>query len=501
MYAQELYRQTDAQPYSSSIPVEILKMDMSKSNNENFLPPASSNYLPRQASNGWYPVKGEVYLYNETEIAGYIYNEIGKNGLLDRQIGIGIAPGVYDSTVCLMNRTPYTKGKDLIDTTYNYIKRPDGSYQPELRRTYSYHYFDHFEADSFYYETIYHTWDDVNHRWNNWLRQKRGYHDTLVEFQDRSEEYYGQGNTWKMSVSLYSPVTYDDRGFVDTLYLIFDDVNGLPIQKHAFTYDEHGRYIQIDYFYKYGNNWVKERVHSDITWTEWHGFIYCFTDVIGTERVSPYKRSKVESYYMNDRETFFFYYQKQWDINGTKSNSDTTWRIIDGEMYYSTINDHIYNEYGDYIKYGHTNYTLPDENNEQKMEHWEWYTKRVYDNLYGMTEAMTYLVKLLDDGKMDTTFHSGVKYTEFAPVSITEHPQNKQALQIYPNPASGMVTISATVEMQQLNVFDITGRLVSNQSPANMQLSFDTSILPKGIYLVQARLADGRVQTGKVVVR
>jgi hypothetical protein len=74
-------------------------------------------------------------------------------------------------------------------------------------------------------------------------------------------------------------------------------------------------------------------------------------------------------------------------------------------------------------------------------------------------------------------------------------------LLVYPNPVLGIVTISATAEIQQLNIFDIAGKLVNSQSPTNRQATFDTGVLPKGIYLVQALLKDGRVQTGKVVVR
>jgi hypothetical protein len=63
-----------------------------------------------------------------------------------------------------------------------------------------------------------------------------------------------------------------------------------------------------------------------------------------------------------------------------------------------------------------------------------------------------------------------------------------------------MVTISSADEIQQLNIFDITGRLVSSQSPASDQVVFDTGVLPKGIYLVQVRVRDGGMRTGKVVV-
>jgi len=81
-----------------------------------------------------------------------------------------------------------------------------------------------------------------------------------------------------------------------------------------------------------------------------------------------------------------------------------------------------------------------------------------------------------------------------------EETDNYLSLQIYPNPASGTVTITAPAEIEQLHIFDITGRFVNCQTPANRQVVFDTGVLPKGIYLVQARLKGGRVQTGKIVV-
>jgi hypothetical protein len=42
--------------------------------------------------------------------------------------------------------------------------------------------------------------------------------------------------------------------------------------------------------------------------------------------------------------------------------------------------------------------------------------------------------------------------------------------------------------MQQLEIFDITGRLVKNLTPASEQITFNTDFLPHGIYIAQARL-------------
>ena len=79
--------------------------------------------------------------------------------------------------------------------------------------------------------------------------------------------------------------------------------------------------------------------------------------------------------------------------------------------------------------------------------------------------------------------------------------QNGQPLlTIAPNPVSGMVTISATDEIEQLEIYDITGRLIKSQISTSEKITFNTGILPHGIYMVQARLKEGGVQRGKLVV-
>jgi len=61
-----------------------------------------------------------------------------------------------------------------------------------------------------------------------------------------------------------------------------------------------------------------------------------------------------------------------------------------------------------------------------------------------------------------------------------------------------MVTITANAEIEQFQIFDVVGRLVSSQSPKKWDVVFDMGNLPQGAYLVRALLKDGGVQTGKV---
>ena len=480
----------------SSIPQEALKMDLSKT--PDVWLPTPNSHLPQRAGNGWHPVKGEIYYVEDaSEIAGYVSITIGQNGMPDKEIVVGNNPNLYDSTVSVMNRTPYTQGKNLLDTTYNYNKKADGSYVLALRRIYSWHYFDHFEGDSLYYEAIYQTWDDNDKQWINFLRQKTGFHNTLIEFPNRSSRYsYGAGNTWKLDFYFYDSITYDHRGFVDSLYMIRNNGNGnmLPTAKIGFTNDEQGRYTQMDYFVKQGNKWNESDIFSDITWTEWDGFTYSSMSTTGYELSTPYQRSKIKSYYINSEGQGNFFYQKWWDINGTKTNSDTLyWR---GTTTYPCLaKDHIYNEYGDYVEYRETNMSYSDETGELTVYNYlAHYHKYTYDEIYGMTEHKVYFIALRES-EIDTTFVEMVRYTEFAPVSITE-PKETRQIAVYPNPGNNMITIGIASDDFTFRMYDLTGKLVLEQKN---QKSISTKFLPSGMYLYRVFSENWATASGKWV--
>ena len=495
VHAQGLYRQTNPQQSCSSIPQETLKIDLSKTPDTWFPIPNSNS--PQRAGSGWYPIKGEVYMDDETKIAGYIYHTIGQNGLLDKKIIVGNNPNLYDSTVSVMNRTPYTKGKDLIDTTYNYCKNPDGSYRLDMRRTYSYHYFDHFEADSFYYEYIYHFWDDANKQWKNFYREKIGYHDTLVQFFNRNSKYIGeQGNTWTYAGSTHDSITYNEQGFVDSLYRI---VNLSLVLKIGFTHDEQGRYTHADSFIKQGDTWVKNAVYSNYTWKEWNGFMYGREISINGEMLSPYKRTKFDSYDNVSLQPPYLssFYQKLWDINGTMTNVATTYRVKEEKKYPLGVWENIYNEYDDYVAWRNTGYSEPDENGKQEINFYsEMYWKYTYDEIYGMTETKLYQI-VLTNGKMDTTFLDGIKYTEFAPydVSITEQQEANQ-IAIYPNPGNNMITIGIDSDDFIFRLYDLTGKLILEQQN---EKNISTEFLPSGMYLYRVFSEHRATASGKWV--
>lgn len=75
------------------------------------------------------------------------------------------------------------------------------------------------------------------------------------------------------------------------------------------------------------------------------------------------------------------------------------------------------------------------------------------------------------------------------------------ALSAYPNPATSLVNISAEgVNIQQINVVSLEGKMITTVMPNTAYYQFDISALPKGIYLLQAVLEDGMEKFTKLIV-
>jgi len=73
----------------------------------------------------------------------------------------------------------------------------------------------------------------------------------------------------------------------------------------------------------------------------------------------------------------------------------------------------------------------------------------------------------------------------------------KTNLQAYPVPASSELNFSAKKEIKQVTLIDVTGKVVSQTKG----LKVNVSSLPAGVYVAQAKYADGSVENIKVAVK
>ena len=87
----------------------------------------------------------------------------------------------------------------------------------------------------------------------------------------------------------------------------------------------------------------------------------------------------------------------------------------------------------------------------------------------------------------DTVLHD--VWTEYDDVSIVD--AELLELNIYPNPASSVINVETDSHMQQIKVFDVSGRMVMHMDVQNSQHTFDVSSLSNGFYIMQVHTEDG----------
>jgi hypothetical protein len=89
-----------------------------------------------------------------------------------------------------------------------------------------------------------------------------------------------------------------------------------------------------------------------------------------------------------------------------------------------------------------------------------------------------------------------------APTTSVQEQVKLITTEFYPNPTSGIVTIESTQAIANIDVFDVTGKLVYNQQNNNNQtnLEIDLSALSNGIYFINTQNNFGGISKSKVVV-
>jgi len=72
---------------------------------------------------------------------------------------------------------------------------------------------------------------------------------------------------------------------------------------------------------------------------------------------------------------------------------------------------------------------------------------------------------------------------------------SNSSFSIYPNPAKNTLNVSAATAIDQVSIFDLTGRRVLQATPKAASFSLDVSNLNKGMYLVSLKAGDKEMTT------
>jgi hypothetical protein len=81
-------------------------------------------------------------------------------------------------------------------------------------------------------------------------------------------------------------------------------------------------------------------------------------------------------------------------------------------------------------------------------------------------------------------------------VSVNE--SSIQNVSVYPNPAHDMVSFNLESDAQ-VNIFDMTGRMVSTMSMAKGQGQYSVAGLENGVYFLNIRYNDGKTEVARFV--
>ena len=96
----------------------------------------------------------------------------------------------------------------------------------------------------------------------------------------------------------------------------------------------------------------------------------------------------------------------------------------------------------------------------------------------------------------------GTPVTEdiYDPVGIESHSMEAFSLTLYPNPTTGILKIQSTERsLNKVQVFDLFGKLLMEQSLNDLSGSISLSHLASGVYVVKAFAENQTVVTRKVV--
>ncbi len=79
------------------------------------------------------------------------------------------------------------------------------------------------------------------------------------------------------------------------------------------------------------------------------------------------------------------------------------------------------------------------------------------------------------------------------------HTEEEKGIDIYPNPASGMVHVECAAKIRHISVMDITGKLISRYFIDRRNTNIDLGAFEDGVYIFRIVDEGGKVETRKVI--
>jgi len=127
------------------------------------------------------------------------------------------------------------------------------------------------------------------------------------------------------------------------------------------------------------------------------------------------------------------------------------------------------------------------------IEHYTYNPAEKNDDTWPFDNDQYILLNIAIESVIESSFTSSAMEIDYIrvyqeqPLSIDQN--NPSEIHLYPNPASKRFFIDSTIEIDEVNIYDLHGRLVVKQRPMQKEISV-VEDLSKGVYLVEIKALD-----------
>jgi hypothetical protein len=129
----------------------------------------------------------------------------------------------------------------------------------------------------------------------------------------------------------------------------------------------------------------------------------------------------------------------------------------------------------------------------------DYYFRYFVDEQVDLSQTNCYQVTNVNVQYRDTCESEHYGESCVLPVSIKES-ISEEALRIYPNPAEDLLYLHSSFQIDEIQMIDVTGRMVFNDSDLDKEIIIDVSYLSAGIYLLKVIFNDEQLSR-KVLIR
>lgn len=144
----------------------------------------------------------------------------------------------------------------------------------------------------------------------------------------------------------------------------------------------------------------------------------------------------------------------------------------------------------DSVEFYLADYRFADTLQDYIVTTWEW----VDLSSLGAIDSLTFILSSSDTGSFGIntpTFFALDNFNDQTVTSIDENVANSINISVYPNPTEDQISISTDMNINSLNVLDITGKIVLSENNLRAGINnLDLSALKKGVYFIQAITKD-----------